>query len=209
MSEKYPFQAEPLPYDYVSLMPQCDADTLYLHHSSICGRCRDILNYLLQPYPQYYEWNLEQLIRNQLNLPIPVRNNIKFYAGALYIHPLYFNGLTGHSQQETTSLKLKKKIADTYGSLEEFKDLFKQATFNVLGVGFVWLLAESNGDIHISITKNYDLPSEALHPIFVIDMWEHAYYLRYPAQPATYVDNWFDILCWKTAEFNYLKAIGN
>ena len=104
--------------------------------------------------------------------------------------------------------KLKEAIAAEYGSLDNFKKLFKQACFHVLGCGWVWLNAEKAGNIHIQITKDNQPPSmESVTPLLGIDVWEHAYFLRYPAQLGAYVDGWFERVSWTAAENRYESCL--
>lgn len=202
LTEHYPFSRTSLDYGYVDLNPQLDADSLYLHHNKLYGRYVDALNYLLSTEKAVQGWSLEELISKDLNLPPVTRNGIRHYAGAVYAHRMYFSGLSP-KWKESDAPRLRAGINDTYGSTDQFRRLFQQAAHSVPGSGWVWLVTES-GSLRIVVTQNNDIPKlDAFSPILTLDVWEHAYYLRYPARLSEYIDNWFRILNWERAEERY------
>lgn len=199
----------PLPYKNTGLLPSLDPDTLYLHHDKIYSFYVDMLNYMVSSYPQLQSMCLEDLLTSDLHLPVPVENQIKFYAGGIFNHDLYFTGMCSKSTGQPAG-KLSDAIAVEYGSFDNFKKLFKQACFHVLGSGWVWLNAENTGGLHIQITKDNQTPSiHSVTPILGIDVWEHAYFLRYPAQLGPYVDSWFDQISWTAAEHWYENCLAH
>ena len=199
----------PLPYKNTGLLPSLDPDTLYLHHDKIYSFYVDMLNYMVSSYPQLQSMCLEDLLTSDLHLPVPVENQIKFYAGGIFNHDLYFTGMCSKSTGQPAG-KLSDAIAVEYGSFDNFKKLFKQACFHVLGSGWVWLNAENTGGLHIQITKDNQTPSiHSVTPILGIDVWEHAYFLRYPAQLEPYVDSWFDQISWTAAEHWYENCLAH
>lgn len=206
MQTHYPFDPSPLPYDYISLVPYCDPDTLYLHHKNIYGQNVAMLNYLLSSYPQYHSWTPEELIQGTLLMPTQQQRLIRNFAGSLYNHTLYFDGMSHH--QTSPHGMLYQALRDHYGSIDNFRQLFIQAAHNVLGSGWVWLNSDRTGGVHIAITPDNKIPSIAsITPIFVADVWEHAYYLRYPAKLAEYLNAWFSTLDWKKAEKRFLDSL--
>ena len=209
MSVHYPFDKMPLPYKNTGLLPSFDPDTLYLHHDKIYSFYVDMLNYMVSSYSQLQNMCLEELLASDLHLPVPIENQIKFYAGGIFNHDLYFTGMCSKSTGQPTG-KLSDAISVEYGSFDNFKKLFKQACFHVLGSGWVWLNAESTGGLHIQITKDNQPPSvQSVTPILGIDVWEHAYFLRYPAQLGSYVDSWFDQISWTAAEHSYESCLSH
>lgn len=209
MQNSYPFEKMLLPYDYTELVPYCDPDTLYLHHHDLYNSYVDMLNFLLSGYPQYQTWTLERLIFDDLLMPVTQKKQIKNFAGAIYNHNLYFDGMTNGKLSGQPEGKLLEALSDNYGSFEMFKKIFKQAAFNVLGPGWVWLNSGSDGSVHIAITENNKLPSlKSIAPILVTDIWEHAYYLHYPAKLSEYMDSWFSVVDWKKAGQKFNQSIG-
>ena len=207
MSVHYPFQKAPLPYENTALLPFFDPDTIYYHHNKIYAFYVDMLNYLISSYPQLHGMSLPELMTTDLHLPVPAENQIKFYAGGVFNHDLFFSGVCSKSTGQPQG-KLKEAIGAEYGSLDNFKRLFKQACYNVLGSGWVWLVAGDIGGLHIQITRDNQPPSvHAFTPILGIDVWEHSYFLRYPAQLGAYVDNWFETVSWEKAENRYESCL--
>lgn len=158
MSIHYPFAPMPLPYENTGLLPSFDPDTLYFHHDKIYSFYVNMLNYLVSSYSQLHSLCLKDLLTSDLHLPVAVENQIQFYAGGIFNHDLYFTGMCSKPTGQPAG-KLKEAIAAEYGSLDNFKKLFKQACFHVLGCGWVWLNAEKAGNIHIQITKDNQPPS--------------------------------------------------
>jgi Fe-Mn family superoxide dismutase len=207
LQDHFPFQKTPLPYEYISLTPYCDPNTLLVHHKNLYGQYVDTLNYLLSPYPQYHSWTLEQLILDDMRLPVTVERNIKHFAGAVYNHDLYFGVLSANPRPRPAGA-LAQNINATYGSIENFRNLVRQAAHNVLGSGWVWLNTDSTGNLHIAITPNNRTPAlRSFTPLFTLDVWEHAFTLRYPANLGAYVDGWFQTLDWEKVEARYNTAV--
>ncbi len=210
MQNGFPFEKTLLPYDYTELVPYCDPDTLYLHHHQLYNSYVDMLNYLLSKYSQYHTWTLERLISEDLSIPVTQERQIKHFAGAVYNHNLYFDSMCSGKSSGQPEEKLLEVISDNYGSFEMFKKIFKQAASNVLGTGWVWLNSGKDGSVHISVTQNNKSPSfESVTPILVVDTWEHAYYLRYPAQLNEYMDSWLSLVNWKHVEKKFVESIAN
>lgn len=208
MQTHYPFAPCPLPYDYISLLPYCDPDTLYLHHKNLYCHYVDMLNYLLTSFPQYQNWTLEELIEDPLTIPTTQERLIKNFAGAVYNHEFYFNGLC--SRRTVPQGKLLKVLNERYGSIDNFQQLFSQAAHNVLGSGWVWLNSDQNGSVHIAITPDNKSPAlRSITPVFAADVWEHSYYLRYPANRGDYITAWFATLNWEKAEQHFLSSLND
>ncbi len=206
MSSHYPFEKMNLDYEYISLVPHLDPNTVYIHHNKIYPNYVDALNYLLSFYPQYQSWSLERLIFGNLQVPVVMENNIKHAAGGIYHHNLFFEGM-GTDGAIGQNSPLIQKITDCYGSMENFQNLFRQAAQSIQGSGWVWLAGLiGNDEVRIVTSSNNQVPSsELFSPILVLDIWEHAYFLLYPARLGTYVDNWFKIIDWEAAEQRYLN----
>lgn len=209
MPEQYPFQKMALPYAYVSLLPYCDPDTLYVHHVKIYGTYVDMLNYQLTQYPEYQSWTLEELIYGKLQLPVTAVNQIKDSTGAVYAHTLFFNGL--HQQMAAPAQgRLFAQMTADFGSIENFQKLFKQAAYYVPGSGWVWLVSENTGKLHIVTTRDNEIPQmDAFTGIFALDIWEHAYFLCYSVDVERYIDHWFQALNWEKAALRYDQLLKN
>lgn len=205
MSEHYPFATKPLDYEYIALTPYLDPNTIYIHHNKIYTMYVDTMNYLLSFYPQYQNWPLEDLIFKRLQVPVAAENTIKHTAGGIYHHNLFFEGMSP-GQTGNQNNALTHKLTDSYGSMENFQRLFRQAAFSIQGCGWVWLAGlTGNDEVRIITSQNNLVPStEHFSPLLVLDSWEHAYFLLYPAQMGSFINNWFHIINWTIAEQRYL-----
>ena len=201
MNKYYPFNNPPLPYAYDALEPYIDTKTMELHHDKHLQTYVDNLNRLLEN-SRFQNLSLEQLIYNAERLPddisVPIRNN----AGGVYNHWLYFEGM-GNSKLKSPTGNMLKAINNEFGSFEKFKGEFSKAAMSVFGSGYAWLVNDK-GKLKIITTPNQNSPiEEGLCPILTIDVWEHAYYLKNYNVRKEYIDNWFNVVNWETAEKNY------
>ena len=203
----YPFINLPLPYGYDALEPFIDEKTMYLHHDRHLQTYIDNLNAALREHPNLQDLSLTQLIRSAYRLPQPLRTAIRNNAGGVYNHRFFFEGLKNPSDDRPSG-ELADAIADSFGSLDAFLELFKKAALSVLGSGYAWLVTDKT-KLSIVTTANQNTPIEhGLEPILAIDVWEHAYYLKHYNVRADYIDDWMRIINWKQAEKNYAASIG-
>lgn len=206
MSEHYPFQKINLPYHYAGLAPTISPNTLYVHDAALLAGYVDTLNFLVAQYPQYHDWSLERLITGKLLMPETDRLRIQNYAGAVFNHRLFFDRACPKGSSKPGP-HLSTAIANRYGSMAQFQQLFQQAAHSILGSGWVWLNTDSDGNLHIAITSDNAAPAlHAFTPILVLDVWEHAYFLQFPAQLDRYIQTWFSLINWDKAEEAFLQA---
>ena len=202
MSQRYPFQAMTLGFGLSSLSPYCDPDTLYLHHGQYYGQKVRDLNHLVSKH-RLTNLTLEELITQDISLPRSQLARLKGAAGAVYNHELYFDGI--QSTISTPPLnQLTGVLIGVYGSMNAFKRLLLEAAESLPGAGWVWLVAERSGGPHIVITDNNEtVDLQAVQPIFVAYLWEHAYFLDDQFNKEKYLDYWFSFLDWKKAEARF------
>lgn len=210
MQNHYPFPLEPLPYAYDALEPTIDAQTVMIHHDRHLKSYVDNLNKTLEPYPMYHSWTLEMLLCNINALPEEIRIPVQRNAGGVYNHNFYFNGMSPHPSNPKN--KLLDAINAAFGSYENFKAVFKKNALSVFGSGYSWLVMDKHAnrpnELRIINTANQDTPLPCtVCPVLVIDVWEHAYYLKYQNKRADYIDNWFQVINWDKAEKNYNQCI--
>lgn len=204
---EYPFKLNKLPFEYNSLEPIIDTKTMQIHFNQHFNFYINKLNEILKDYKKLQSFSLEKLIRNNRYLPIQIRNEIKNYVGGVYNHNLYFETLTPHSKGKPDG-KLKAAIENSFSSFEEFILKFKSTANRQMGSSYVWLLVDRFGKISITSSLNQDTPiNTQMKPILGLDLWEHAYYLRYNNRKEDYVANWFKIINWDKVQENYLSAI--
>ena len=205
--ETYPFVVKPLPYEYDALTPVLDANTLTFHHDKHYKTYVDNLNNTLADYPELQKMSLKELLTSLEELPAAAQTPIRNNGGGVYNHELYFDGMKCPVGQEPSGA-LAGAIERDFGSYQQWKEKMKQAAVSKFGSGWAWLLTDENGILTIQQTANQDVPDlEIYTPIFLVDVWEHAYYLQYQNRRPDYVDGWFTLINWKKAGRRYEEAI--
>lgn len=165
----------------------------------------DNLNKALRNYPFLQTFTLEQLLCNLESMPMEIRTQIRNNAGGVYNHRFYFNGLSKEHGQKPQG-ELAEAIDRQYGSYEKFKEEFTGAALSVFGSGYAWLVIDPQGKLKIVTTANQDTPLAGnLAPVLVIDIWEHAYYLKHFNVRADYIKDWFEVVNWRFSEEQYKK----
>lgn len=202
-AETYPFVVRPLPYEYDALMPVLDEDTLHFHHDKHYKTYVDNLNSALSDYPELQRMSLKELLSSIETLPSQVQTAIRNNGGGVYNHELYFDSMKNPVGQEPGGA-LAEAIDRDFGSYRQWKEQMKQAAVGKFGSGWAWLVADNKGKLSIVQTANQDVPDlQEFTPIFLVDVWEHAYYLQYQNRRADYVEGWFDLINWRKAEKRY------
>ncbi len=205
--DHYPFSLKPLPYAYGALEPHIDAQTVMLHHDKHLQTYVENLNKALMDYPQYHNWSLLDLVRHYEELPAEIRTVVRNNAGGVYNHNLYFDTMQTPSGGKPVG-RLAQAIKMSFGSYEAFQKKMKDASLEQFGSGWAWLVLSRTGKLEIMSTPNQDTPfAHGACPITLVDVWEHAYYLKYQNRRGEYIDNWFPLIHWEQAEVNYLKCI--
>ena len=200
--DNYQFKVEPLPYSYDALEPYISKEIMTLHHDKHYQTYVDNLNKALANYSEYQSYSLEKLLQNLDSLPKEISTAVRNNGGGVYNHKFFFEIMTPNKSQPTE--ELKKAIEKDFGSYDKFVEEFKKAAKDVFGSGWAWLVLDNNGKLSITTTSNQDSPiSENLTPIIGIDVWEHAYYLQYKNNRASYIDNWMNVINWDKASKIY------
>ncbi|MBE5883044.1 MAG: superoxide dismutase [Lachnospiraceae bacterium] len=199
----YPFVVQPLAYEYDALMPVLDEETLRFHHDKHYKTYVDNLNNALADYPQLQKMSLKELLTGLETLPVAVKEAIRNNGGGVYNHELYFDSMKSPVGQEPCG-ELAEAITRDFGSYQQWKEQMKQAAVTKFGSGWAWLLADKEGKLSIAQTANQDVPDLAEYiPLFLVDVWEHAYYLQYQNRRADYVEGWFNLINWRKAQRRY------
>ena len=200
------FKQTPLPYAYNALEGSIDALTMEIHYSKHGAGYTANLNKAIAGTPQEKE-TLFQILSNVSKLPAAVSNN----AGGHYNHELFWTVLPPQ-KNKPPSAKLAKAINETFGSMDAFKEKMAKAGADRFGSGWAWLSVDKNGKLFVSSTPNQDNPlmdvvEEKGTPIFGIDVWEHAYYLKYQNKRADYLTAIWNVTNWKEISRRYDEAI--
>ena len=209
MNEHYPFVLENLSYPYNALEPFIDSQTMYLHHDKHLAAYVNNLNNLLKDRPAYQSWSLEDLIINNHYLPADIRRDVINNAGGVYNHDLFFHSM-GHMDTECDLTPIQTALEHNFNSLDEFKKQFSQSAMKQFGSGYAWLVITPGEQLFIVNTDNQFTPLPfALYPLLLIDVWEHAYYLKYKNERDRYIDNWFSTINWCRVNNRYLNYINS
>ena len=198
------FELPKLEYAYDSLEPYIDKQTMMIHHDKHHQAYTDKLNAALEKHPELKVKNAIDLLKDLNKIPEDIRIAIKNNGGGYVNHSFFWTIL---KKNVKLNGKVKKAIEDKFGSFDEFKTEFTNASVGLFGSGWVWLVV-NNGELEIVPTANQDNPiSDGKIPILVIDLWEHAYYLKYQNRRAEYIEAFFSIVNWKKVEENFVNAI--
>jgi superoxide dismutase, Fe-Mn family len=202
----------PLKYGYADLEPYIDSTTVRIHYSAHHAAYAANLSKALEGYPDLKAMPLPMLLRNIGTLPQPIQQAVRNNGGGVYNHNLYFESLTPPSSSVMPD-ELQAILEKQYGSVEAFKAEMGKAALARFGSGWAWLLVLPDGKLTITTTANQDAPFMDVaptegYPIFNIDVWEHAYYLKYRNKRADYLANLWKVVDWQQVYRSYQKAIG-
>ena len=193
-----------LKFEFGALDPYIDrltVETHYAkHHQNYCNN----LNKALEKYPQYQTSTIENVLINLKTLPADIITAVTNNGGGYYNHNLHWENLTPSSEPLGNGVLLDK-INKAFVSLVDFEKLFTESATKLFGSGWTWLVQNKDGDLKIVNTANQDSPiSNGLKPLLALDLWEHAYYLKYQNRRAEYIQNWWNIVYWDvvTARLN-------
>lgn len=197
-----------LPYTYGALEPHFDTETMTIHHKRHHQAYIDNLNLAING-TEAEKKDLEDILRHVSQYSPAIRNN----GGGHYNHSLFWSILSPEGEKSLPSGTLETEIIKTFGNLENLKEQIKQAGLTQFGSGWAWLSIKYNGTLVVSATANQDNPlmdtniTSQGYPILGVDVWEHAYYLKYQNKRANYLDAFWSVLDWKAVEKNYNEAL--
>jgi Fe-Mn family superoxide dismutase len=202
------FELPPLPYDYTALEPHIDEATMHFHHDNHHNTYVTNLNNALANYPDLQGKSLEALIGDLDTIPEAIRTVVRNNGGGHWNHSFFWN-ILGPDAGGEPSGDLAAAITSAFGSFAEFKDKFKAAGLGRFGSGWAWLVAAADGSLSISNSPNQDSPvMEGKTPILGLDVWEHAYYLKYQFKRPAYIDAFWNVVNWAKVAELYAAAKG-
>ena len=196
-----------LPYNYDALEPHIDARTMEIHHTKHHQAYVNNLNAALEKHPDLQGKSVEDLIENLNAIPEAIRNAVRNNGGGHLNHSMFWPMMSPQQGGEPTG-ELAKAINSAFGSFVNFKDQFVKAAIGRFGSGWAWLNIDTSGSkLVITSTPNQDNPiSEGHRPILGLDVWEHAYYLKYQNRRPDYIAAWWDVVNWEQIAKNYAGA---
>jgi len=194
-----------LPYAYDALEPHIDARTMEIHHQKHHGGYVKKLNAALEGHSDLQRHTLADLLIDLPNLPEKVRSAVRNNGGGHANHSLFWNVMTPDATPGPTG-ELEKSLRSSFGSIDEFRSRFTSAALERFGSGWAWL-AVKDGKLVVTSTPNQDSPvTDGFRPILGLDVWEHAYYLKYQNRRADYVQAWWNVLNWNQVADNLKRA---
>jgi Fe-Mn family superoxide dismutase len=194
------FEQPPLPYPYDGLETMIDAKTVEIHYTKHHATYLKNLNAALEKHPEFFKQTIESILSNLEKVPEDIRTVVKNNGGGFYNHNLYWENMApGHGGEPHG--KVKTAIEAAFGSFGSFKEEFEKAGMGRLGSGYAWLCKKADGSLVVISTLNQDTPlADGLKPLLVVDVWEHAYYLKYQNRRAEYLANWWNLVNWDVVE---------
>jgi len=190
------FELPKLPYAVDALEPYIDAQTMTIHHDKHHQAYITNLNAALEKHPELAGKSLEDLLSDLNAVPEDIRMAVRNHGGGTWNHNVFWE-IMGPKVGGTPSGELTRALEKAFGSFDAFKSEFEKAAVGRFGSGWAWLVRKGDGLAVVS-TANQDTPlSEGLTPILAIDVWEHAYYLKYQNRRPEYVSNWWNVVNWE------------
>ena len=201
MSHKLP----ELNYAYNALEPYIDAQTMEIHHSKHHAAYISKLNDALANHADLQNRSIEDLIKNLNGLPEGIRTAVRNNGGGHYNHSIFWN-LMGPGEGGEPSGELAAAIKAKFGSFAEFKSAFANAAATRFGSGWAWLAIDAKKELFITSSANQDNPLSDGHPVILgLDVWEHAYYLKYQNRRPEYIESWWSVVNWSAVTDRFLS----
>jgi Fe-Mn family superoxide dismutase len=188
-------QLPPLPYDAAALEPHIDATTMQIHHGKHHAAYVKNLNDALDKHPDLKTKSTEDLLKSLSSIPEDIRAAVRNNGGGHVNHTMFWEIMGPHKGGEPHGA-IGDAIKGAFGSFDAFKEQMNKGGATRFGSGWVWLV-ESHGKLSVESTANQDNPiSDGKHPIMGIDVWEHAYYLKYQNRRPDYLSAWWNVVNW-------------
>lgn len=201
-----PFSLPKLNYQYDALEPHIDTKTMEIHHTLHHQTYVNKANEALAG-TEFAEKSDEWLLRNIQTLPASLQGAVRDHVGGHNNHSLFWEVMSENGGQLQEG-KLADDINKTFGSFDTFKELFIKAALTRFGSGWAWLVVNEQNELQVTSSLNQDSPlMDNLVPILGLDVWEHAYYLKYQNRRPEYINAFFNVINWADVERRYLAAI--
>jgi Fe-Mn family superoxide dismutase len=188
-------EVPPLPYDYNALEPHIDEQTMRIHHDKHHGAYVNNLNAALEKHPQLQQKSVDDLLRGINSVPEEIRTAVRNNGGGHSNHTMFWE-IMGPGKGGQPGGAVGDAIKSSFGSFDTFKEQFTKAAVGRFGSGWAWLI-DAGGKLTIESTANQDSPlMEGKKAILGLDVWEHAYYLKYQNRRPDYIAAWWNVVNW-------------
>ncbi|MDJ0724618.1 MAG: Fe-Mn family superoxide dismutase [Prochloraceae cyanobacterium] len=202
--DREPYEFTPLPYDYDALEPYIDEQTMRFHHGKHYAGYTRNLNKAVRDYSDLKRLDAEELIGDLDRIPEKIRRTVRNNGGGYVNHKMFWEIMSPDGGGQPRG-RLARAIDKEFGSFEEFKAQFNRAARTRFGSGWAWLVMDDDRKLSVTNTLNQDSPLMAgNYPVMGLDVWEHAYYLKYKNARAEYINNWWNVVNWKEVNKRYL-----
>ena len=206
-SSTYPFKLAPLGYPYDALEPYIDALTMQIHHDKHNGAYVDNLNKALAGKDDLLKKDIHVLLREIDKLPEAIRTAVINNGGGHANHMLFWHAMTPNKADQQVPAAVSKAIDGAFESMDKFKTKLTEEAMKRFGSGWAWLVADQKGKLEVYSTANQESPLMKGHtPLLGLDVWEHAYYLKYHNVRKDYVDAIWNVINWSRVSERYAKA---
>jgi Fe-Mn family superoxide dismutase len=196
-----------LDYAYSSLEPYIDAMTMEIHYTKHHQAYIDNLNVALKSYPELQSKSLHELLANLSSLPLDIKDAVQNNGGGHLNHSMFWNMMKPQGGGEPKGM-IAEAIKKTFGNFASMQTQFNTAAKTRFGSGWAWLNIDKDGKLIINSTANQDTPiSLGLTPILGLDVWEHAYYLKYQNRRVDYIAAWWHVVNWDYVEDRYKEIM--
>ena len=201
------YELPQLPYGYDALEPYIDAKTMEIHHTKHHQAYTNNLNAALEKHPEIADMPLGKLLADLTLVPEDIRTAVRNSGGGYWNHDFFWKVMGPASAEATVgkepSGKVAEAIAASFGGFTPFKELFTKTATSVFGSGWAWLVMGEDGKLSVISTPNQDSPLALKQkPLLTLDIWEHAYYLKYQNRRPEYIDAFWNVINWKQVEEN-------
>ncbi len=202
------YELPPLPYDFNALEPHIDEQTMRIHHDKHHAGYVSKLNAALEKHPGLAESSVEDLLRRLNEVPEDIRGAVRNNGGGHANHSLFWTIMSPNGGGEPSG-DLGEAIASELGDFASLKEQLGNAAATRFGSGWGWLSVDASGKLVVESAPNQDSPlSEGRTPILGIDVWEHAYYLKYQNRRPDYIQAWWNVIDWGAVADRYAAARG-
>jgi Fe-Mn family superoxide dismutase len=195
-----PYELPALPYAFDALEPFIDSATMQIHHDKHHAAYVTNLNGAIEKHPELAGKSLEALLKDLNAVPEDIRTVVRNHGGGNWNHSMFWEIMAPKAGGEPSGA-LANAIAASFGSFANFKGEFEKSANGRFGSGWAWLVKKSDGGLSVVSTANQDNPmSDGMTPLMGLDVWEHAYYLKYQNRRAEYVSGWWNVINWPEVE---------